>query len=82
LAGQHVVWLRAPVDVLLGRLDPAEQAARPLLAGDTAARLAELADARAELYAGVATVVVDVAGLGIDEVAAAVAAGLPVGERA
>jgi shikimate kinase len=82
LAGQHVVWLRAPVDVLLGRLDPAEQAARPLLAGAAPARLAELADARAELYAGVATVVVDVAGLGIDEVAAAVAAGLPVGERA
>jgi shikimate kinase len=82
LAGHYVVWLQAPVDVLLERLDPAARAARPLLAGDAAARLAELAEVRAPLYAAVATVVVDVAGRDADDVASAVAAGVPVGETA
>jgi shikimate kinase len=82
LDGHHVVWLRAPVALLLERLDPAERAARPLLAGDAAARLTELAEERAPLYAGVATAVVDVAGRTVDDVAATIAAGVPVGERA
>ena len=81
LSGHHVVWLRAPVSALLDRLDAAERAARPLLAGDAAGRLTELAESRVPLYEGVASVVVDVAGRTVEDVAAVTAAGVPVGER-
>ena len=52
----HLLWLRAPVPLC------AERAAtgRPLLAGNPAARLAELAAAREPLYARLADGILDV----------------------
>jgi shikimate kinase len=49
-AGNLVVWLDAPVDVLVRRVGAAG-AGRPLLSGDAAARLARLAEARRPVYA-------------------------------
>jgi len=52
----HLVWLRAPLQLCVERAAKG----RPLLAGDTAARLAELAAAREPLYARLADAVVEV----------------------
>ena len=69
-----VVWLRARPGTLAARVG--DGAGRPLLAGDAgpAARLEELARARAELYSVVADAVVDVDGLTPAEVAELVVA--------
>jgi chorismate synthase len=67
----HLVWLRSPVALC------AERAAsgRPLLAGDPAARMAELAQARDPLYARLADGVADVVpGLSPQQLAAQAAA--------
>jgi shikimate kinase len=68
-AGVPVVQLCAEPAELLSRLAGAEP--RPLLAGDAAARLAELAAARSRLYAEVATAHIDTGGRSAAEVAAA-----------
>jgi chorismate synthase len=67
----HLLWLRAPVSLC------AERAAtgRPLLAGDPAGKLAELAAAREPIYARLADAVLDVVpGLGPEPLAAQAAA--------
>lgn len=69
-SGVPVVLLRAEQFTLLERLGSG--ADRPLLAGDPARRLAELAAAREPLYREVATLVVDTDGHSCDEVVAAV----------
>jgi shikimate kinase len=66
-SGVPVVQLSAEPDELLGRLAGATP--RPLLAGDTPARLAELAAARTGWYAEVATLSVDTGGRSVAEVA-------------
>jgi shikimate kinase len=68
--GAPVVLLSAGQDELLRRMSG--NGSRPLLAGDTAARLAELTRARAGLYAEVASLSVDTGGRSVAEVAAAV----------
>jgi shikimate kinase len=55
-----VVWLDAPDAVLLQRLAAADSA-RPLLANDPAARLAELRAIRGPLYAATAHLTIDTA---------------------
>lgn len=55
-----VVWLRARLDTLQRRVGDGRK--RPLLAGDVARRLHELCEAREDLYASLATVVIDVDG--------------------
>ncbi|HEX8081758.1 MAG TPA: shikimate kinase [Jatrophihabitans sp.] len=67
-SGVLVVQLSAPPDELLRRMPDGGR--RPLLAGDAATRLAELAEARAGLYAEVASVTVDTGGRSVAEVAA------------
>ena len=62
----HLVWLRAPAELCLAR---AGSSARPLLAGDPAARLADLAAQRNPLYARLADAAVDVPGLSPQQVA-------------
>ena len=71
-AGGHVVWLRASVPTLVARVGAASD--RPWLGDDPAATLARLAQARAPLYAEVATQVVDVDGRTPDDIATAVVA--------
>lgn len=68
-SGVLVVCLSARQDELRARMSGSGQ--RPLLAGDAAARLAELAQARAGLYARVASITVDTGGRSVAEVAAA-----------
>jgi shikimate kinase len=72
--GGLVVWLRAEVATLVGRVGAAED--RPLLAADPAASVARIDGARRRLYEEVADVVVDVDGLAPPEVAATVQARL------
>lgn len=67
-SGVPVVLLTAGQDELLTRLAAAET--RPLLAGDPAARLAELAEVRSARYAEVATGSLDTGGRSVVEVAA------------
>ena len=69
-----VVVLRAELGTLGARVGDARS--RPLLAGDPARRLAELADQRAPLYDEVASFVVDTDGRTPGQVAATVAARL------
>jgi len=69
------VWLEVAPDEAARRLG-AGAAARPLLASDPRARLAELLAARAPLYAEVADARVATDGLAPEEVAARVAAAL------
>jgi chorismate synthase len=52
----HLLWLRSPVDLCLSRAG----IGRPLLQGDAAAKLQELAAQREPLYARLADAVVDV----------------------
>ena len=67
----HLLWLRAPVALCAERA----AAGRPLLEGDTAARLAELAAVREPVYARLADAVVEVqAGLSPQQLAAQAAA--------
>ena len=63
-----VVWLDAPTETLVVRLQ-AHDEARPLIGdADPAARLDALRAARAGLYAEVAHARVDAAGYGVDEI--------------
>jgi shikimate kinase len=73
-SGVPVALLTAEPDVLLSRL--AGTGHRPLLAGDTAARLAELTAMREPLYAEVATLTVETDFATTDEVAAEIASRL------
>lgn len=67
-ARAFVVWLDAPTETLVARLQ-AHDEARPLIGGvDPAARLETLRAARAGLYAEVAHVRVDVADYAVDEI--------------
>lgn len=70
-AGVPVVLLTADRDLLLKRMSGT--AHRPLLAGQPAAKLAQLEAERAELYQAVATVQVNTAGLTLAAVTEAVA---------
>jgi len=72
--GAPVVLLRADIGTLAERVGSG--ASRPLLAGDPAARLADLAERRAALYDEVATLTVDTDGRSPVQVASAVAAAL------
>jgi shikimate kinase len=63
--GGNVVWLRADVDTLAGRVG--DGAGRPLLGDDPGAALARLYEIRRPLYAEVADVVIDVDELTPDE---------------
>lgn len=63
----HVVWLRAELATL--RANVGDGAGRPLLAGDVAAALAELLEARTPIYALCADVTVDVDDLDPNEIA-------------
>ena len=67
LAGHATVWLRADPEVLAARVVGGGD--RPLLAGgDAEAALARIVAEREPLYHDVAGIVVDVAGLTVDEV--------------
>jgi shikimate kinase len=70
-AGVPIALLTAEQDVLLSRI--AGSGHRPLLAGDSAARLAELTAEREPLYVAVATLTVETDFATIDEVAAEIA---------
>ena len=68
LADAFVVWLSAPIDLLVRRLsDVAER--RPLLADDPATALRAMATEREPLYREVADLVVDVARRSPEEIA-------------
>jgi shikimate kinase len=73
-SGVPVVYLRAGVDELAGRLGDARS--RPLLVGDPPARLAVLAAERTAFYDELATITVDTDGRTPGQVAATVAARL------
>lgn len=60
-----VVWLRAEVTTLAGRVGSGE--GRPLLEGDAAASLARLYEQRRPIYESVAEMIVDVEGRPPDE---------------
>ena len=62
-----VVWLRAQPSELVSRVGRSSN--RPLLDGDAAGRLRDLAVARADNYATVADLVVDTDGMSVREVA-------------
>lgn len=64
-----VVWLRADDATLVGRLQGAELAARPVLQGDPAGRVPVMAAERRPWFEEVADAVVDVDGLAPDDVA-------------
>ena len=55
----HLLWLRAPAELCATRA----ASGRPLLAGDPAGRMAQLAGERDPLYARLADAAIDVAGL-------------------
>jgi shikimate kinase len=65
-----VVWLRARPQTLVERVG--DGTGRPLLEGDPAAVLTQLAEDRADLYEEVADVIIDVDTLSPEEVAAAI----------
>ena len=69
-ARAEVVWLRARLDTLADRVASAGDAHRPWLGDDLRESLARLDEGRRELYAEVATEIVDVDGLSPSEVAA------------
>lgn len=69
-----VVWLRAEPEALATRISGN---ARPLLDGvDVVGRLAEILDARREIYSGAADITVDTEQLRVSEVVAAVTGSL------
>lgn len=65
--GHDVIWLRASLDTLVGRLGNS-RSRRPLLDGDLRRRLVELDDQRRDLYRDVASSVMDVDGLDLDRI--------------
>jgi shikimate kinase len=65
-----VVWLRAPTEVLAGRVD--DGGSRPLLAGDPARALARLGALRKPAYEAAAHCAIDTAALDADAVTHAV----------
>jgi shikimate kinase len=69
-----VVWLRAPVRVLVARVGPDAGATRPLLAGDPAIALTRLAATREAAYDAVSHAAVDTEERTVDAVADAVLA--------
>ena len=69
----YVVYLRAPVEVLLSRVTSAHDSGRPLLAGDVAKTFTILAREREPFFQEVADLVVDVAGHGPEENAGIIA---------
>jgi len=69
----RVVWLRARVETLAGRVG--DGAGRPLLGGDPFAALSRLDAVRRPLYAVAADRIIDVDELGPDEVAAQIVDG-------
>ena len=71
--GGFVVWLRAPVETLARRVAHTD---RPWLRNDPRVALAALYAGRAELYASVANLIVDVDVLTSDEGAARIAAAI------
>jgi shikimate kinase len=73
-AGVPVVFLRASLDTLTGRVGDART--RPLLTADPVGRLAELAAARVPVYEAVATLAVDTDDRTPGQVAATIAARL------
>ncbi|MFZ4517717.1 MAG: shikimate kinase [Microthrixaceae bacterium] len=75
LTGADVIWLRAPLALLVARL-AAHAQRRPLLADDPAGALVALAGEREPLYRSVADVVVDIDGLDPEAVAARAARAL------
>jgi HAD superfamily hydrolase (TIGR01509 family) len=70
--GGRVVWLRGRPETLIGRSAASGQAHRPQFDGDMAAWLKHETEARAPLYAEVASEVVDVDELSPDQVADAI----------
>jgi shikimate kinase len=66
-----VVWLRAPIDVLVGRVGRSDH--RPAIEADPRGRLLAMEDARTDLYTEVADVVVD-SSAPVDEVVAKIVA--------
>ncbi len=67
LHDHRVVWLRASVDTLIARVGP-HSSRRPLLDGDARQRLLDLENERRDLYRDVASLVVDVDTLELDDV--------------
>lgn len=68
-AGAEVIWLRAPVDVLVERVSRRRQE-RPLIAGDDPeAAMRRIYASREPVYEAVSTRVVDVSTAGPDDVA-------------
>src|SRR5689334_495492 len=70
-AAGYVVWLRAPVDVLVARCG-AQDRARPLLAGDPRGALTRLLAMREPSYAAAADLQVDTAERSVDDIVDAV----------
>ena len=70
LGAAQVIWLHADAPTLGARVRAGDH--RPLLGDDPAADLAAMASARAELYAGVADLVVDTGAAGPDEAASVI----------
>ena len=68
----HLVWLRAPIEVLAARLGDASS--RPLLAGDPRGRLAGLSAQREPIYARLSDATLDVMDLSPTQLAASLAA--------
>lgn len=67
----HVVWLNAPLEVLVERIGQRALKAdghRPLIDGNPAERLQKLYDERENLYRGVSSIEINVDGLQIPEV--------------
>jgi len=78
-----VVWLRASVATIVGRLiDDTDSGHRPLLGDDVTKTVPDLVAARTPFYAEVADIVIDVDNLSHDEVCARVAAALSLHPRA
>jgi shikimate kinase len=79
LEGRTVVWLRVGLAAAAQRAGLS--GARPLLMGNVRAQLKALMEARAPLYAQVATAVVDTDQLGVDAAVEAISATLSEGSR-
>jgi shikimate kinase len=78
LAGQFVVWLRAPAATRAAWMEAARQHHRRALGPDPVVTLAVLDADRTELYAAVADLTIDAAGTSPDEVVATILDHLPV----
>jgi len=78
-AAGHVVWLRADISTLAGRIagDPTTAARRPQLAGGGTQEIANLLAAREPLYRECATQIVDTDNLTVDEIVDLVCQKLP-----